>query len=436
MIKIGLISLGCAKNRVDSELILGALAETAIITPDPMEADVIIVNTCGFIESAKQESIDTIFEMAEYKETGNLKGLIVTGCLSERYREELAREMPEVDAFLGMYAHKEIAEVITKVMNNDRVVSFPEFESEPDYTKRLLTTPFYQAYVRIAEGCDNRCSYCAIPYIRGNLRSRKIEDITAEVRVLVERGVSEIILVAQDTTVYGRDIYGRPMIVELMEELAGIEGVEWLRLLYAYPEGVTDELLDCMIKHDNIVKYIDIPIQHLSDSVLKRMNRRNTNASTYAAVKRIRQASPDFIIRTTLITGFPGETEEDFEILKKGVSELKFDKLGVFAYSEEDGTPACEMDGAVDEDVRKDRAEQIMMIQAPISEKLGASHIGKTMKAIIESRLMNGYTGRTYVDAPDIDGTLFVKTDENLTIGEYYDVKIVDADDYDLIGEI
>ncbi|MBQ4061395.1 MAG: MiaB/RimO family radical SAM methylthiotransferase, partial [Christensenellaceae bacterium] len=286
MIKIGLISLGCAKNRVDSELILGALAETAIITPDPMEADVIIVNTCGFIESAKQESIDTIFEMAEYKETGNLKGLIVTGCLSERYREELAREMPEVDAFLGMYAHKEIAEVITKVMNNDRVVSFPEFESEPDYTKRLLTTPFYQAYVRIAEGCDNRCSYCAIPYIRGNLRSRKIEDITAEVRVLVERGVSEIILVAQDTTVYGRDIYGKPMIVELMEELAGIEGVEWLRLLYAYPEGVTDELLDCMLKHDNIVKYIDIPIQHLSDSVLKRMNRRNTNASTYAAVKR------------------------------------------------------------------------------------------------------------------------------------------------------
>ena len=436
MIKIGLISLGCPKNRVDSELILGALNNKAIITTDPYDADVIIVNTCGFIESAKQESIDTIFEMAEYKKTGNLKALIVTGCLSQRYKEELAYEIPEVDAFLGMYAHKEIVDVIDRVIKNERVISFPDFNSEPDYTNRVLTTPFYQAYVRIAEGCDNRCSYCAIPYIRGNLRSRYIEDICSEVEYLVKSGVSEIILVAQDTTVYGKDLYGKAKIVELIDELSKIDGVKWLRLLYAYPEGVTNELLECMMRHDNVVKYIDIPIQHFSDNVLKRMNRRNTNKSTYDAVERIRKTGSDFIIRTTLITGFPGETDEDFEILKRGVLDLKFDKLGVFPYSEEDGTPAAELDGCVEMEVRVNRAEQIMQIQSVISEKSCASHIGEVLTAVIEERISNGYIGRTYIDAPDIDGCVYIKTDENLVIGEYYNIRITDADDYDLIGEI
>ena len=436
MIKIGMISLGCAKNRVDSELMLGALEREAAITPDPAEADIIIVNTCGFIESAKQESINTILEMAEYKKTGSLKGLIVTGCLSERYRSELISELPEVDAFLGMYAHKDIARAVSEVMNEKKLISFPGFTSEPNYTQRMLSTPFYQAYVRISEGCDNRCSYCAIPYIRGNLRSRRMEDIEKEVAALVKRGVSEVILVAQDTTVYGRDIYGSPRIVELIERLAGIQGVTWLRLLYAYPEGVTEELLKCMTRHENVVKYIDIPIQHFSDAVLKRMNRRNTHASTYEAVKRIRKASPDFIVRTTLIAGFPGETEEDFEILKKGVEELRFDRLGVFAYSQEEGTPAGEMPGQIDENIKNARADEIMRLQAPISEQLNAAHTGRVLKAIAEERLSSGYAARTYMDAPDIDGTLFIRTEESLVIGEYYDVKITDSDGYDLIGEL
>ena len=436
MIKIGMISLGCPKNRVDSELMLGALRETAQFTAVPEEADVVIVNTCGFIESAKQESIDTILEMAQLKKNGSLKGLIVTGCLSERYREELACELPEVDAFLGVHAYAQIANAVEDAMRGNRLCDFSCPAGEADFRRRCLTTPYYTVYIRISEGCNNRCAYCAIPYIRGNLKSRTMEDIEREVRYFAGRGASEFILVAQDTTAYGCDIYQKPMIVELLDRLTQINGVRWLRLLYAYPEGVTDALLDCMARHDNIVKYIDMPIQHFNDDVLKRMHRKNTKASTYDMVKKIRGAHPDFAIRTTLITGFPGETQAEFEDLKRAVVALKFDKLGVFAYSQEEGTPAADMPGQLDEQTKQRRAEEIMRMQAPISQKANENRIGKIYLALVEEPLSTGYAGRTYLDAPDIDGRIYIKTQEHLTIGEYYEIRVVDADEYDLIGEL
>ena len=437
MITIGMVSLGCPKNRVDGELIIGKLKEKAAFTGIPEEADVIIVNTCGFIEAAKQESIDTILEMAELKETGNLKGLIVTGCLSERYRDELIRELPEVDAFLGVHAYAEIAEAVERVCAQEKFVSFSEEDAKAeDFTERVMTTPSYSTYIKIAEGCSNRCTYCAIPYIRGGLKSRPMEEIEQEVRHFAAKGVSEFILVAQDTTDYGKDLYGTPKIVELLERLAPIEGVKWLRLLYAYPEGVTDELLDCMVKHENIVKYIDIPIQHFSTKVLHRMHRRDTRESVYETIGRIRAAHPDFAVRTTLIAGFPGETEEDFEQLKQGVIDLKFDKLGVFAYSQEDGTPAARMDGQLPEEIKEQRAAEVMELQQPITLAANEARIGKIVEVLIEERLSTGYAGRSYLDAPEIDGAVYVKTDEALVIGEYYSVKITDADEYDLIGEL
>jgi len=437
MITIGMVSLGCPKNRVDGELIIGKLKEKAVFTGIPEEADVIIVNTCGFIESAKQESIDTILEMAELKKDGNLKGLIVTGCLSERYRDELVRELPEVDAFLGVHAYAQIAEAVEKVCAEERYVNFAVADTTAqDFIERGMTTPGYTTYIKISEGCSNRCTYCAIPYIRGGLKSRTMEDIEQEVRYFAKKGVSEFILVAQDTTDYGADLYGKPMIVELLDRLAPIEGVKWIRLLYAYPEGVTDELLACMLRHDNIVKYIDIPIQHFSTSVLHRMHRRDTRESVYDTVKRIRAAHPDFAIRTTLIAGFPGETEEDFELLKQGIADLKFDKLGVFAYSQEDGTPAARMDGQLPEEIKEARAAEAMELQQPVTLAANLSRVGKVMDVLVEERLSTGYAGRSYLDAPDIDGTVYIKTEEALMIGEYYSVRIVDADEYDLIGEL
>ena len=334
-IQIGVISLGCSKNRVDTELMLGALQHRNVrFVADPAQADVIIINTCGFIESAKQESIDTILEMAQYKKTGGLKALIVAGCLSERYREELMRELPEVDAFLGVNAYDAIAEAVDHALAGEAFSEFSAPKAEGNYLDRVLTTPSYYAYVKIAEGCNNRCSYCAIPYIRGNLQSRTMEDIEAEVRMLLKEGVREVILVAQDTTRYGMDLYGKPMLCELLERLAVLPGIVWLRVLYCYPENITDELLDVMQKHETIVKYLDIPIQHLDDTVLKRMHRRNRQDATYALVRKIRQKNPNFIIRTTLIAGFPGETEEQFAVLRQGVEDLAFDRMGVFRKKE------------------------------------------------------------------------------------------------------
>ncbi len=381
-IQIGVISLGCSKNRVDTELMLGALQHRNVrFVADPAQADVIIINTCGFIEPAKQESIDTILEMAQYKKTGGLKALIVAGCLSERYREELMRELPEVDAFLGVNAYDAIAEAVDHALAGEAFSEFSAPKAEGNYLDRVLTTPSYYAYVKIAEGCNNRCSYCAIPYIRGNLQSRTMEDIEAEVRMLLKAGVREIILVAQDTTRYGMDLYGKPMLCELLERLAVLPGIVWLRVLYCYPENITDELLDVMQKHETIVKYLDIPIQHLDDTVLKRMHRRNRQDATYALVRKIRQKNPNFIIRTTLIAGFPGETEEQFAVLRQGVEDLAFDRMGVFAYSQEEGTPAAEFPDQVPEEEKEARRDTLMEIQQAISLAANERRVGKAQES-------------------------------------------------------
>ena len=436
-IKIGMVSLGCSKNRVDSELMLGRLKGAAVFTDDPSQADIIIVNTCGFIDSAKQESIDTILEMAEYKKTG-LKGLIVTGCLSQRYKEELISEIPEVDAWLGVTAYEEIANAVKSVMGKKRFICFEEAVKEPDYKQRMLTTEPWTAYVKISEGCDNRCTYCAIPYIRGPLKSRTLEDIKAEVEYLVGTlGVSEIILVAQDTTKYGMDIYNKPMLCELIELLAPIPSLKWLRLLYAYPENVDEKLIDTMLKYDNVVNYLDIPVQHFDDGVLKRMNRKNTYESTKKVVEMIRKKSEDFILRTTLIAGFPGETEEEFNNLLKGIRELKFDRLGVFAYSREDGTPAAKMKGQLEEEIKEARAEKAMEVQKKITEELSKKRIAKTYEALIEYPVEPGvYFARTYAEAPEIDGAFFIHSEKQLIMGEYVNAEVTGVNEYDLIGEV
>lgn len=436
-IKIGMVSLGCSKNRVDSELMLGRLKGAAVFTDDPAQADVIIVNTCGFIDSAKQESIDTILEMAEYKKTG-LKGLIVTGCLSQRYKEELISEIPEVDAWLGVTAYEEIANAVKSVMGKKRFICFEEAVNEPDYKQRMLTTEPWTAYVKISEGCDNRCTYCAIPYIRGPLKSRTLEDIKAEVEYLVGTlGVGEIILVAQDTTKYGMDIYNKPMLCELIELLAPIPSLKWLRLLYAYPENVDERLIDTMLKYDNVVNYLDIPVQHFDDGVLKRMNRKNTYESTKKVVEMIRKKSEDFILRTTLIAGFPGETEEEFNNLLKGIRELKFDRLGVFAYSREDGTPAAKMKGQLEEEIKEARAEKAMEVQKKITEELSKKRIAKTYEALIEYPVEPGvYFARTYAEAPEIDGAFFIHSEKQLIMGEYVNAEVTGVNEYDLIGEV
>lgn len=436
-IKIGMVSLGCSKNRVDSELMLGRLKGAAVFTDDPAQADVIIVNTCGFIDSAKQESIDTILEMAEYKKTG-LKGLIVTGCLSQRYKEELISEIPEVDAWLGVTAYEEIANAVKSVMGKKRFICFEEAVNEPDYKQRMLTTEPWTAYVKISEGCDNRCTYCAIPYIRGPLKSRTLEDIKAEVEYLVGTlGVGEIILVAQDTTKYGMDIYNKPMLCELIELLAPIPSLKWLRLLYAYPENVDEKLIDTMLKYDNVVNYLDIPVQHFDDGVLKRMNRKNTYESTKKVVEMIRKKSEDFILRTTLIAGFPGETEEEFNNLLKGIRELKFDRLGVFAYSREDGTPAAKMKGQLEEEIKEARAEKAMEVQKKITEELSKKRIAKTYEALIEYPVEPGvYFARTYAEAPEIDGAFFIHSEKQLIMGEYVNAEVTGVNEYDLIGEV
>ncbi|MBC8537602.1 30S ribosomal protein S12 methylthiotransferase RimO [Christensenellaceae bacterium NSJ-63] len=436
-IQIGVISLGCSKNRVDTELMLGALQHRNVsFVADPAQADVIIINTCGFIESAKQESIDTILEMAQYKKTGGLKALIVAGCLSERYREELMRELPEVDAFLGVNAYDAIAEAVDHALAGEAFSEFSAPKAEGNYLDRVLTTPSYYAYVKIAEGCNNRCSYCAIPYIRGNLQSRTMEDIEAEVRMLLKAGVREIILVAQDTTRYGMDLYGKPMLCELLERLAVLPGIVWLRVLYCYPENITDELLDVMQKHETIVKYLDIPIQHLDDTVLKRMHRRNRQDATYALVRKIRQKNPNFIIRTTLIAGFPGETEEQFAVLRQGVEDLAFDRMGVFAYSQEEGTPAAEFPDQVPEEEKEARRDTLMEIQQAISLAANERRVGKIYRVLIEGagEQEGTYWGRSYAEAPDIDGQILIHSQRPLAEGEFVPVKIESADAYDLYG--
>ena len=437
--KVGMISLGCPKNQVDAEIMLKKLVDAGyILVQEADKADVVIVNTCGFIEDAKRESIDAILEMADLKEDGILKKILVTGCLAQRYADEVFTEIPEVDGVIGIGANDDIVAACDALFENDEQYSaFPEKEKLPLNGGRILTTPEYTAYLKIADGCSNRCSYCAIPSIRGDFRSRKMEDIIEEANALCEKGVKELILVAQDTTRYGEDLYGELKLPELLNELNTIEKLHWIRLLYCYPDRITDELLDAMAENEKVCHYIDIPMQHADGEVLKAMNRNGDKQSLLSLVEKIRAKLPDVIIRTTFITGFPGETDESFTTLSEFVNEAEIDRVGCFAYSREEGTPAYDFDNQVDSEVAAERAEVIMDQQFRISEKKLAECIGKTYDVLVEGYdpYTDSYYGRSYMDSPDIDNTIIFTSGYRVDDGDIVPVEIFDKDEYSLIGE-
>ncbi len=436
-IKVNITSLGCNKNLVDAERMLYNIKNAGFeIVTEPGLSDVAIVNTCGFIQSAKEEAIETILELVTLKNEGRIKSLIITGCLSERYREEAAELFAEADAVIGIGDNKDIVDIINLTLQKKRIVRFGSKYDLALSGKRIITTLPFFAYVKIAEGCNNCCSYCAIPSIRGKYRSVPFEEIVDEVKWLCENGVSEIILTAQDTTRYGEDLYGECRLAPLMTELCKIDGLKWLRVLYCYPEKVSDELIEVMKNQEKIVKYLDIPIQHCNDRILKLMNRRCDKESLVALFKKLRCEIPEITLRTTLITGFPTETEEEFEELCRFVKDIEFDKLGCFAYSEEEGTKAVDFE-QVDEDVRARRAELIMDIQNVISEQKNKKMLGKTVTAVVEGfdRYSECFFGRTAADAPDIDGKIFFTCDTKLHLGQYINVNITDTLEYDLIGQ-
>lgn len=433
-IKIGMVSLGCAKNRVDAEVMLGVLVREGFeLESDPAKADAIIVNTCGFIEAAKQESIDAILEMADYK-NDNCKALIVTGCLSKRYKDDLPEGLPEVDAFLGIGEADKIAQVVRDCMDGKHIVDADAGFKYLEDVSRVLTTPGYTAYVKIADGCNNRCAFCAIPYIRGNYISRTMENIEREVKELVAGGVKEIVLIAQDTTYYGKDLYHKPMLAELLKRVSAIDGVHWVRALYCYPELITDELLEVMKEDPKICSYLDIPLQHINDKVLKEMNRRGDGKLIRNLYKKIRDLG-GFALRTTMIAGFPGETEEEFNELQDFVKECPFDRLGVFAYSEEEGTPAGEREDQLPMRVRKSREGKIMRAQMKISKAFNKSRIGTVCEVLVEGQEESGlYYGRSQWEAPETDGKVYIKLADGLEIGSFVNVQIVDAEEYDVTG--
>lgn len=433
--KIGFVSLGCSKNLVDTEMMIGIFKNHHFtIVNNPKEAEVILVNTCGFIESAKEEAINTILEMAEYKKK-KCKTLIVTGCLVERYLKELQEALPEVDLFINCRNYEKFWEKIEKIIPKKQEVA--NFE-ELDYMQRVVTTGDKMAYLKIAEGCSNCCTYCAIPSIRGPFESRTIEEIVEEAKGLASKGIEEIIIIAQDTTKYGVDLYGKPSLVMLLRELSKIETIKWIRFLYAYPETITEELIQEVKQNPKICHYFDIPIQHISDKVLKRMNRKSTGKAIEELMEKLRREIPDVILRTTLIVGFPGETKEDFEQLYKFVKKTKFDKLGVFPYSKEEGTPAARLKEQIHPATKKARYRKIMEMQQQISKQRLEEKIGKVYDILFESQSFDGkyYIGRSYMDVPDMDGVVFVlKTKENL-IGTFVPCKITQVKEYDLIAEI
>jgi len=435
-VKIATISLGCVKNRIDTEMMLGALSEKCEFSSTLEGADIALINTCSFVNDAKQESIDTILEAAEIKKNGKLKHIIVTGCLSERYKNELAALLPEVDFFSGVTAYKDICSIVERVVKGDKGEDYPDLEMPDAVMPRVMTTLKPTAYLKIAEGCDNRCSYCVIPDIRGNFKSRRMEDILTEIFTLVQNGYTEIILIAQDTTMYGIDIYGKLMLPELIAKCAVTPGLRWLRVLYSYPDHITDELLDTMLKYDTVVPYIDMPVQHFADDVLSDMNRRSSYQSIKELISRIRAKSEDFILRTTLITGFPGETPEDFEFCEKALKELKFDRVGVFAYSQEDGTKAAEMPFQIDEEEKLRRQSSLIETQMRISYEKNMSRIGSVCDVLIEGFDEDSgmYYGRSYAEAPDADGKIFVESPEDLLQGNFYKTELVYAYDVDLKG--
>ena len=437
MIKVSMASLGCSKNLIDSEQMLGLLEQSGYeIVENEEDADILIVNTCTFIESAEMESIECILELAQYKKTGHCKYLIVTGCLAQRYKEQILSELPEVDAVIGTNEYDKIADVIRSLDEEQEKRLFCAETPLLCETSRLRSTPGYTAYLKIAEGCDNHCTYCVIPSIRGRYRSRRMEDIISEAKELAADGVKELVVIAQDTTRYGKDLYGEYRLAELLRELCHIDNIEWVRVHYCYPEIVTDKLIDVFAEESKLCNYFDIPIQHCSDGILKRMGRRTNKKQITELIAQIRHRLPDAVIRTSLIVGFPGETEEEFEELRQFVEETKFDRLGVFAYSREEDTPAYDMDNQIDEEEKERRRELLMMVQSEISQQLNEDKIGKIVRVLVEGKdeIIKSYYGRTYADSIEIDGKVFFKSDKPLKEGDFASVKIEQVLEYDLFG--
>ncbi|OAA82790.1 30S ribosomal protein S12 methylthiotransferase RimO [Clostridium ljungdahlii] len=437
-LRVGLISLGCDKNRLDSEVMLSNLNQEYSLVHDPKLADVIIINTCGFIESAKQESIDTILEMSQYKEKFNCKLIVATGCLAQRYGKELMKLLPEVDIMLGVNDYDKLNDTIKKCIetNNSRIYNCDYSDSNINEGKRILTTSTHTAYLRIAEGCDNHCTYCIIPKIRGKYRSRTIENIITECNDLANQGVKEIILIAQDTTRYGIDIYGKKMLPELIQKISKINEIEWIRLLYCYPEELTDEIINEISMNDKVCKYIDIPIQHISDPILKLMGRKGRRIDIIENIHKLRARAKGIAIRTTIIVGFPGETEENFQELKDFVSTMKFDNLGVFKYSREEGTAAAEMKDQVPEEIKSAREGELMVLQKQVMSSINKSKIGSIYKVIVEGKKGELWYGRSYEMAPDIDGVIYIKCKKALKMGTMVNVKITHSLEYDLVGVV
>ena len=440
MKKVLFISLGCDKNLTDSEEMLGMLVENGYeITNDETEAEVIVINTCAFIHDAKEESVNTILEMARYKEKGTCKALLVTGCLAQRYKEEIVGEIPEVDAVLGTASYDEIIKALNQVFSGESFLEFKDINSLPKHSrKRVITTGGYFEYLKIAEGCDKHCTYCIIPKLRGNFRSIPMEQLLSQAEYLAEQGVRELILVAQETTVYGKDLYGEKSLHILLKKLCQIPGIQWIRVLYCYPEEIYPELIQTMKEEPKICHYLDLPIQHCSDRILKRMGRRTTKQELVDIVETLRREIPDIILRTTLITGFPGETQEDHEELMEFIDTMEFDRLGVFTYSPEEDTPAAIMPDQIDEEVKLDRQAELMELQQEISLDKGNDKIGSVVEVMIEGKVAdeNAYVARTYGDAPNVDGYIFVNTSTELMSGDFARVHVTGALEYDLIGEL
>ncbi len=439
MIQILFVSLGCDKNLVDSEVMLGLLEDKGYaITNEEKEADVVVINTCCFIGDAKEESIENIIEMGKLKQTGKLKALIVTGCLAQRYKDEIQRELPEVDAIVGTTATETIVEAVEETLKGKGYTHFEDINYlPPSHTKRVITSGTYMGYLKIAEGCDKHCTYCIIPKVRGNYRSVPMPDLIGQAKYLVENGITELCLVAQETTVYGVDIYGKKMLPELLHELSKIEDLQWIRLLYCYPEEITPELIYEIRDNAKVCHYIDMPLQHCEDSILKRMGRRTTKEEIQNTIRMIRKEIPDIVLRTSLIAGFPGETQEDHEALLAFIDEVEFNRLGVFTYSPEEGTPAATFEDQVPEETKETWRDEIMALQQEISYDLNSVLVGKQMRVIVDGYIYKDqmYMCRSYMDAPGIDGCVFVASEEELLSGDFIDVKITDFNEYDLIGE-
>ncbi len=436
---VGFIALGCAKNQVNTEIMIAAVKNAGYtITGEPEMSDVTVINTCGFIEDAKKEALDTIFEVAQLKKEGKLSKIIVCGCLSERYKDDIAQELYEVDGFLGVGSFDRIVEAIERVLSGERVTMFDDLKNIQLDGERMLITPYYSAYLKIADGCSNRCAYCAIPLIRGDYKSRTIENIIAEAQTLAKNGTKELIVIAQDTTNYGIDIYGERKLPDLLKELCKIDGVEWIRVMYMYPDKITDELIEVIKTEPKIVKYIEMPIQHAAKNVLSAMNRPGDDKSLLQTVEKLKKEIDGVVLRTTIMVGFPNETDDDFEILCNFIKSAQFDKLGVFKFSPEQDTPAFDMQNQVAEEIKDSRAETVELIQSAIVEKKQSELIGKTFKVVCEGfdRYGECYFGRSFMEAPDIDGKIFFTSNSPVKAGEFVNVKLTETMDFELIGEM